>query len=113
MKNQRRNRRVSCVVPVDGQDKGIFSEIITVDISKRGVGFISSCKVPVNHKIAIELELEEGDQKSVLVVGKVQWVGLHESGEGYRIGVCFDDIQRGSKSRLDNYFRKRSLSRIL
>ena len=105
MNNKRRNDRVSCLVPVVGKKNGVFGQTRTVDISKRGLGFISSRRVPVNKKIAIELALST-DAEPVLVIGQVKWVRPFSKTDHYRIGVYFEDALKESKPRLDKYFDK-------
>ena len=105
MKNKRKDNRASCLVPVVGQKNGIFGQTRTVDISKRGLGFISRCRVPINKKIAIELDLSN-DGEPVLVIGQVKWVRPLSKTDHYRIGVYFEDVLKESKPRLDKYFDK-------
>jgi len=103
MKNKRKTERVTCLVPVEGKEGSIFDCTSTVDISKSGIGFVIQKKIPLNKKIAIELNLDQEDD-SVLVIGKVRWVtSIAESGN-YRIGLSFTDVKYGSKSRLNKYF---------
>lgn len=102
--NKRKNKREQCLVPVDGKEDGPFASTQTIDISKEGIGFISKKKIAKNKQIAIELELdEEGDP--VFVIGKVKWVRAIPDSESFRVGLHFDDILRGSKSRLYKYFK--------
>lgn len=105
MKNQRKSPRQDCLVPVDGKEGSVFSEVQTVDLSKGGIGFISSKKIPVNKEIAIQLDLD-ADDEPVLAIGKVQWVRKIEGEDSYRVGMIFKDVLRGSKSRLQQYFKK-------
>ena len=101
--NHRKSKRVSCLVPVDGKKDGVFDQTKTIDISKGGVGFLSIHKIPLNQKVAIEIELDENSEP-VIVVGKVRWVEAIESAsEMYRVGMSFEDILSGSKSRLTKY----------
>jgi len=102
MKNKRRTARVSCLVPVDGQEGGTFDNLRTVDISKTGIGFVSQKKIPLNKKIAIELDLN-GDE-SVFVIGRVKYVRPIAQTQNYRIGLSFTDVPSGNKSRLNKYF---------
>ena len=105
MNNKRRNDRVSCLVPVVGKKNGVFGQTRTVDISKRGLGFISKSRVPINKKIAIELDFST-DADPVLVMGQVKWVRPLSKTDNYRIGVYFEDFLKESKRILDQYFRK-------
>lgn len=101
----RKNKRTECFVPVDGKEGTVFDQVATVDISKGGLGFISRHRIRINKKIPIEIAFsEEGDP--VFVLGKVKWVGPLAGTKNYRVGLIFEDIFRGSKSRLNNYFRK-------
>lgn len=101
--DKRKHKRLDCLVPVDGQDGGVFEETRTVDISKRGIGIISKHKIPLNQEIPIELDLDE-DGEPVLVIGQVMWVTPIDNTENYRVGVVFKDILHGSKTRLEKYF---------
>ena len=103
MKNKRKTARVSCLVPVDGREGSPFDQARTIDISKTGIGFISQKKIPLNKKIAIELDLSE--EESVFVVGKVKWVHPIARTQTYRIGLSFTDIANGNQSRLSKYFK--------
>lgn len=104
MKNQRKNERYDCLVPMEGKEGGPFEDTKTVDFSRSGLGFISHRKIPLNKEIAIQLDLsEEGD--SALVIGKVRWINRIENSENYRVGISFEDVLSGSKSFLDSYFR--------
>jgi len=100
----RKNKRTECFVPVDGKEGTVFDQVKTVDISKGGLGFISRHPIPVNKQIPIEIAFsEEGDP--VFVLGKVTWVDSLAGTQNYRIGLTFENVFRGSKSRLNNYFR--------
>lgn len=105
MSNQRKNERYSCLVPIDGKEGGVFDRTLTVDFSKRGLGFVSKHRIPVNKEIPIEIELTV-DGKSAFVVGRVQWVHRILNSKNYRVGISFKDVMRGSKSRLDQYFKE-------
>ncbi|MBF0532034.1 MAG: PilZ domain-containing protein [Candidatus Omnitrophica bacterium] len=105
MKNQRKCPRLVCAVPVEGQAAGVFDQTQTVDFSRGGLGFVSQQPIPLNHKIAVELDLEE-QGNPVFVIGRVKWVRPEPVG-GYRVGMEFESILRGSKSRIDQYFRDR------
>ena len=100
--NRRKNKRVTCLVPVEGKKGGIFDHTQTVDISKTGMGFISDHKIPLNKKIAIELDLNT--ENPVLVIGKVKWVRPFNQSETFRVGLHFEDILNGSHSRLNQHF---------
>jgi len=105
MSNQRKNERHACLVPVDGKDGSVFDQTLTVDFSKKGLGFVSSHRIPVNKEIPIEIELMEYG-RSAFVLGRVQWVHRIFNSKSYRIGVSFKDVLRGSKSRIDQYFKE-------
>lgn len=105
MSEHRKNKRISCAVPVDGKKGSPFGQIKTIDISKGGVGFISSQRIPLHKRIALELVLSEGDEP-VLAIGEVKWVRPIANSGSYRIGLAFEDIKNGSKSRLIDYFRE-------
>ncbi len=105
MSNYRKNRRYACAVPIDGKGGSVFDQTQTVDFSKRGLGFVSRHRIPVNKEIPIEIELTV-DGTPAFVLGRVQWVHRILNSKNYRIGICFKDIMRGSKSRLNQYFKE-------
>ena len=101
--NKRSENRFNCFVPVEGKEGSVFDLTKTVDVSRHGVGLISTQKVDVNQKIAVELVLKPNTDP-VMVVGVVKWVRKVESAEQYRVGLAFLDIISGSGSRLDKFF---------
>lgn len=105
MKNKRKNQRKNCFVPIDGKSGSPFDQTTTVDISKGGIGFVSERKIPLNSKIAVEIDFSP-EETPVLVIGKIKWVTPINGSKKYRVGMIFDDVLRGSKSRLQQQFRK-------
>jgi len=105
MSNQRKSNRYACLVPIDGKDGSVFDQTQTVDFSKKGLGFVSRHRIPVSKEIPIEIELTV-DGNSVFVVGRIQWVHRILNSKNYRIGISFKDVMKGSKSRLNQYFKK-------
>jgi len=97
--------RYRCLVPVEGKEGSVFNHTRTVDFSKRGLGFVSDHRIPVNKEIPIEIDLTV-DGNPVFVVGRVQWVRRIVNTKHYRIGVTFKDVMQGSKSRLEQYFKE-------
>ena len=104
--NKRKSPRFDCYVPVDGKEGSVFSSTKTVDISRDGIGFISSHAVPLNERIAIELALKP-DAEPVLVIGQVKWVRKVSDSDQYRIGLTFSDIIDGSKDFLNESLANR------
>ena len=105
MSNNRKAKRYTCLVPVDGKKGTMFGQSLTFDISKGGLGLISHQKIPLNKKIAIALDLSEAEEP-VLVIGKVRWVHSIENSDQFRIGMSFDEVIGGTKSRIEQYFSK-------
>jgi len=103
MPNQRKSVRHACIVPVEGKRGSVFDDTRAIDFSRGGLGFVSRHRIPLNKEIPIEIELTV-DGNPVFVLGKVQWVRRIPSSSGYRIGLTFKDIMKGSKSRLMQYF---------
>ena len=101
--NKRKNIRINCAVPVEGKAGSVFDKTATVDVSKGGLGFISRHHIPLNKEIAIELDLF-GETDPVLVIGRVRWVRHVAKSVYYRVGLAFEDVLKGSKSRLERYF---------
>lgn len=105
---RRRSERQTCLVPVEGKEGSPFASIQTIDISKRGIGFISKKKIPLDKKIAVELDLE-GETDPALVMGQVKWVSRIPQSSYYRIGMLLtQDISTGSKTQLKDYLQKHS-----
>lgn len=107
-KDKRTEERFGCYVPVEGKEGSEFDQTKTTDISRHGIGFISTHPIPVNQKIAIELALKPNTEP-VLVIGVVKWVRKLSDGEQYRVGMTFSDIISGSPTRLDSYFSSTEL----
>ena len=105
MGESRKSKRLACVVPVDTAKKSPFNQAATVDISKGGLGFVSHRKIPLNTKMAFELILSL-EEEPVLAVGTVRWVRPIKATKNYRIGIAFNGVINGSKSRLSEYLRK-------
>ena len=100
--NQRTEARHNCFVPVEGKDGSVFDGTKTLDISRHGIGFLSSHPVGINQKIALEIVLKPNTQP-VMVIGVVKWVRKIEISNQYRIGMVFSDVISGSSTRLDKY----------
>lgn len=108
---KRRHSREACTVPVDGKIGDFFEQVITTDISRAGIGFISGNEIPLNKEIAIEIDFEE-NADPVFVIGKVQWIQNVPSSDKFRLGLKFESVLRGSKTRLNNYFKKSKIKNI-
>lgn len=105
MENQRRTPRLACAVPVDSGAENVFAGTQTVDVCRGGIGFISDHEIPLEREIMVELDLDKNGEP-VFAVGRVKWVKqISENGQ-YRVGMSFVDIIKGSKSRLQKYFRR-------
>ena len=106
-KSQERRRalRKQCLVPVDGKQDSIFGQSQTIDLSKTGMGFFSSVSIPLQTKVAIEIELNSQGE-SVVVVGYVKWIRQLTGSEAYRYGVQFESPPPAVRSRLSKYLRK-------
>jgi len=102
--NNRMETRNNCSVPVESKSDSSFGQTQTVDISRHGIGFISSHRPNINEKIAIEIQLKPNSD-SVLAIGIVKWVRRLSDPEQYRIGMIYDEIIPGSQRRLDRYFK--------
>jgi hypothetical protein len=100
--NQRSEARYNCLVPVEGKEGSEFDQAKTLDISRHGIGLISSQYVGINQKIALEIILKPNTEP-VMVVGVVKWVRKLEVSDQYRVGMVFSDIISGSSTRLDKY----------
>ena len=105
MSNKRRAPRIDCTVPVDSKQGSIFDHLQTIDFSRGGIGFVSHQRIPINKKIAIELDLFD-ENEPVVVIGRVRWVKTIGKSDNYRIGLAFEEIISGSQSRINRYFKK-------
>ncbi len=109
MKNKfwkRKSERRKCFVPVESKKGSSFEDTQTVDISKSGIGFVSSHSLSFKQKIPIELAFSP-DSNPVLVMGEVKWMHPLSGSKKYRVGMTFTRILSGSKSRLDKYFQNK------
>ena len=104
--NQRTEARHNCFVPVEGKDGSEFDRTRTFDISRHGMGFLSTQPVGINQKIALEIVLKPNTEP-VMVVGVVKWVRKIEVTNQYRIGMVFSEVISGSPTRLDKYFNSK------
>ena len=100
--NQRVEDRYNCLVPVEGKEGSEFDRTKTLDISRHGIGFLSSHPIGINQKIALEIILKPNTEP-VMVVGVVKWVRKLEVSDQYRVGMAFSEIISGSSNRLDKY----------
>lgn len=101
--NKRCEPRRNCFVPVESKTDSSFDQTQTVDISRHGIGFISSHLHSINEKIAMEIQLKP-DTDPVLVIGMVKWVRKLSDSDQYRVGLNYDEVISGSPRRLDRYF---------
>ena len=110
VENKRKTPRFDCFVPVEGKASSVFSSTKTVDISRDGIGFLSSRPVALKERIAIELALKP-DTDPVLVIGEVKWVRKLSDSDQYRIGLTFSDIIDGSKDALNESLSTRFINK--
>ena len=101
--NQRVESRYDCTVPIEGQEGREFDQTRTLDISRHGIGLLTSQPIGINQKIALEIVLKQNTEP-VMVIGVVKWVRKIEVSDQYRVGMVFSEIISGSSSRLDKYF---------
>ena len=100
--NHRSEARHNCFVPIEGKEGSEFDRTKTLDISRHGIGLISSRSVGINQKIALEIVLKPNTEP-VMVIGVVKWVRKLGSSDQYRVGMVFSEIISGSSTRLDKY----------
>ena len=103
--NKRKNKRLDCNVPIEGQDTGAFAHVKTVDLSKGGLGLVSQAAIPLHKEIAVEIDLGEY-QDPVLVRGKVKWVAPIKNSHNFRVGLAFEDFLSGSKTQFAKHFQE-------
>ena len=102
--NKRTEARQGCFVPVEGKQGSVFDDTKTIDISRHGIGFVSSHPHEINEKVAIEIQLKP-DTEPVLVLGVVKWVRKISDSDQYRIGLNFKEFLSGSETKLSKHFR--------
>jgi len=101
--NQRVESRYNCFVPVEGKQGCEYERTKTLDISRHGIGLLSSQPIGLNQKIALEIVLKPNTEP-VMVIGVVKWVRKLGNSDQYRVGMVFSEIISGSPVRLDKYF---------
>lgn len=102
--NKRQSVRHECCVPLMDEHKEILVSSRTVDLSRTGVGFISTRFVPINSKLMVELSLSRGETP-VLVQGSVKWVEKIPNTPHFRVGMNFADISGDVQSRIEQHFK--------
>ncbi|MDP2939507.1 MAG: PilZ domain-containing protein [Candidatus Omnitrophota bacterium] len=104
--NEKRScSRFGCRVPILCRKGTLFDNSQTMDISKGGVGLISSKFIPLNSNLVMEIALSPKSEP-LLAVGKVKWVQKLGSQERYRVGMAFTDISAQAGNRLEDYLGK-------
>jgi hypothetical protein len=104
--NQRSEARYDCLVPVEGKEGSQFDQTKTLDISRHGIGFLSSHPVAINQKIALEIVLKPNTEP-IMVIGVVKWVRKLDAADQYRVGMVFSEVLSGSPTRLDKYLNSK------
>jgi len=107
-KDKRKYKRYICLVPVEGKEGSSFDTSQTVDISRDGIGFISSRAIPLNEKIVVEIALTPANEP-ILVLGEIKWVRKLSDVDNYRIGMTFLEVLSGSRLQLSKYLWGESL----
>ncbi len=102
---KRNSPRYNCRVPVLCRKGTLFDNSQTIDISKSGVGFISSKFIPLDTNLVMEIALAPKSEP-LLAVGHVKWVQKLGVQERYRVGMAFTDISQDSRTRLSEYLVK-------
>ncbi len=102
--NKRQSVRHDCCVPLMDEHKEVLASSRTVDLSRTGVGFVSTRFVPINSKIMVELSLSR-NEAPVLVQGCVKWIEKIPQTPNFRIGMNFADISSDAQSRIEQYFK--------
>jgi len=100
--NQRLEMRHNCLVPVEGKEGSDFDRATTFNISRHGIGLISSHSIGINQKIALEIVLKPNTEP-IMVIGVVKWVRKFGVYGQFRAGMVFSELISGSGTRLDKY----------
>ena len=103
VQNQRKNMRHDCIVPIEGKRGTAFSGSQTVDISRSGAGLIVQKPIPLNTKMAVQLDLTE-DGDPIIAIGEVRWVSQLPDSNTYRVGLSFD-VPSDARSRLNTFLK--------
>lgn len=102
-KDKRKLKRYPCFVPVESRKGTEFDRSQTVDISSKGAGFLSRRFIPVDTKMAVELNLSsQGDP--VMAMGRVTWIRQIPDSDMYHLGLTFTEIPARIKNRLEKIF---------
>lgn len=101
--NKRENPRYDCRVPLMDERKETLASSYTTDISRTGVGFVSTRFIPINSKLMVELALTR-EENPVLVQGRVKWIEKIPHSPNFRIGMNFSDISTDAQSRIAQHF---------
>ena len=88
---KRKANRRNCTVPILCKKGTAFDHSQTVDISRGGVGFISSKFIPVDTKMAVEIAMRP-ESDPVLTIGQVKWIQPLSHLACYRIGMVFQKL---------------------
>ena len=102
---KRTSPRIDCRVPVLCRKGTLFDNSQTLDVSKGGIGLLSSKFVPLNTNLVMEIALTPKSEP-LLAVGKVKWVQKLGAQERYRLGMAFTDISQDCRGRLSEYLAK-------
>lgn len=104
-KDQRRSARYHCRVPVESKKGAAFDNSQTIDIGKSGIGIISNKSIPLDTKMAVELDLN-AEGESVLAVGYVKWVRRLPDSQSYRVGMKFEEISKTTQLQIEERLRR-------
>ncbi len=107
-KNKRSESRWGCVVPVECKSGSSFEQTLTVNLSRNGIGFVSSNPHRINEKVAIEIQLK-ANADPIVVLGVVKWVRKMPDSTQYQIGLNFAEVLAGSSTRLDSFLSRNAI----
>ncbi len=96
VEEKRRAKRYICQVPVECKKGSSFDSSQTFDISKGGLGLISSKPIPRHTKMIVEIAMSPKSDP-VLAVGQVKWVRKIPVSNNYRLGMHFSPTPESSK----------------
>ena len=104
-KNHRKAKRHICAVPIETAGATPFNHTYTIDMSRSGMGFVSSKQIPIDQTIGVELNLSPKEDP-IYVLGEVKWVEPMNDTHHFRIGMRFADVLDGSQANLNKFFSK-------
>ena len=110
IQDKRREARLAASLPVSFRLKdssGVPKRSLIKDLSSRGLRLITNNLIPKHSSILLELELKELPH-ILNMAGRIAWIRNLGLTERYHIGVEFQDINKETKHKLEEYLQLQS-----